>query len=319
MKNLFLIAPVLLLLACQAKTNREVEEITSIPSPINFEAISLLGDTLASSPPSDKLLVRYEEKKAIYEADSSNVENIIWFGRFTAYKGDYREAIRIYTRGIQLFPEDARLLRHRGHRYLTIRQFDEAIADLTKASYMIEGQENEIEPDGMPNAQNIPVSTLHGNIYYHLGLAHYLKNNLEDALIAYKNCLNSGDNHDNLVSAVHWIHSILCRMGQDSEYYLEVIDKDMEVIENHSYHKLCLFYKGLISEEELTEAEESFSANDAVKYGLGNWYLCQGDEVKAKNIFENMLESDGWNSFGYIAAEADLARMKNSFEEESAD
>ena len=136
MKNLFFIAPILLLLACQTKTNNETEEISSISSPIHFEAISLLVDTLTSSSPSDKLMVRYDEKKAIYEADSNNVENIIWFGRFTAYKGDYREAIRIYTRGIELFPEDARLLRHRGHRYITIRQFDEAITDLTKASHM---------------------------------------------------------------------------------------------------------------------------------------------------------------------------------------
>ncbi|MEN0050538.1 MAG: hypothetical protein AAF806_25970 [Bacteroidota bacterium] len=319
MKNLLFITPVLLLLACQSKTTDESEEITTIPIPINFEAISLLGDTLVSSTPSDKLLARYDEKLAIYEADSNNVENIIWFGRFTAYKGDYLEAIRIYTRGIELFPQDARLLRHRGHRYITIREFDEAIADLTKASQMIEGQENEIEPDGMPNAQNIPVSTLHGNIYYHLGLAHYLKNDLENALVNYQNCLNSGDNHDNIVSAVHWIHSIQCRIGQDSEYYLEVIDEEMEVIENHSYHRLCLFYKGLISEEALTKTEDSFSANDAVQYGLGNWYFCQGDEMKAKNIFEKMLESDGWNSFGYIAAEAELARMKSDFGGEAAD
>ena len=56
-----------------------------------------------------------------------------------------------------------------------------------------------------------------------------------------------------------------------------------------------------------------------MQYGLGNWYLCQGDEMKAKNIFESILESDGWNSFGYIASEAELARVKNSFEEEAAD
>jgi len=320
MKNLFCIPLVLFLLSCQSKVSDEVEDTLRNPSLINFEAISLLGDTLISPPPSDKLLARYEEKQAIYEADSNNVENIIWFGRFTAYKGDYKEAIRIYTRGVELFPEDARLLRHRGHRYITIRKYDEAIADLSKASDMIEGQENEIEPDGMPNAQNVPVSTLHGNIYYHLGLVHYLKNDLESALIFYENCLNSGDNDDNLVSSVHWIHSILCRMGgKGVDYYLEPIDKNLEIIENHSYHRLCLFYKGLIIEEELTEAEEAYSANDAVQYGLGNWYLCQGDTAKAKNIFESLLASKGWNSFGYIAVEADLARMKAVSIDDSAD
>ncbi|MEL6944075.1 MAG: hypothetical protein AAFO82_15550, partial [Bacteroidota bacterium] len=121
------------------------------------------------------------------------------------------------------------------------------------------------------------------------------------------------------VSSVHWIHSILCRMGKDAEYYLEPIDQNLEIIENHSYHRLCLFYKGLISEEELTKEEESFSANDAIQYGLGNWHLCQGDTDKAQSLFESILASKGWNSFGYIAAEAELARMKNTFGEESAD
>ena len=39
-----------------------------------------------------------------------------------------------------------------------------------------------IEPDGQPNARNIPTSTLNSNIYYHLGLAQYLKGEFEAAL-----------------------------------------------------------------------------------------------------------------------------------------
>lgn len=307
MKNLFWLLIIVLTAACQSV--EKDTEIAQNNAPIHFEAISLLGDTLISPPPSEKLLERYEEKKQAYLADSNNVNHIIWFGRFTAYKGDYKEAIKIYTRGIELFPEDARLLRHRGHRYITIRAFDKAIADLKNASTLREGKENEVEPDGMPNAQNIPVSTLHGNIYYHLGLAHYLNNEMEDALIAYENCLNSGDLDDNIVSSVHWMYMIMRRMGKDgTDKSLEPIDKDMNIIENMSYHKLCLFYKGLLTEEELTAGEESYSANDAISYGLGNWHFYNGNEKKAKAIFEKIVATDGWNSFGYIAAEADVAR-----------
>jgi tetratricopeptide (TPR) repeat protein len=309
MKNLFWLLGIALIIGCQSVENDTETNQNNVI--IHFEAISLLGDTLISPAPSEKLLARYEEKKRAYEADSNSVDNIIWFGRFTAYKGDYKEAIKIYTRGIELFPDDARLLRHRGHRYITIREYDKAEADLLKASIMIEGKDNEIEPDGMPNAKNIPVSTLHGNVYYHLGLARYLKNEMEGALNAYENSLNSGDLDDNLVSNVHWIFSILSRMGKDSSYYTEVIDKDLDIIENFAYHKLCLFYTGQIDEKELTTGEDAFSANDAISYGLGNWYLCNGDTTKATQIFEKMVASDGWNSFGYIAAEADLARMKN--------
>ncbi len=63
-----------------------------------------------------------------------------------------------------------------------IREFDRAIQDFEKAATLIEGTEDKIEPDGLPNAQNIPVSTLHTNIWYHLGLAYYLQHDLENAL-----------------------------------------------------------------------------------------------------------------------------------------
>ena len=139
------------------------------------EAVSLLGQPLYSVEPSEGLLNRYNEHKLNYESDPQNVDKIIWYGRFTAYKGNYNEAIDIYTKAISLFPDESRLYRHRGHRYITIRKFDLAIEDFEKAVKLIENTPNQIEPDGMPNAKNIPESTLHGNIWYHLGLAYYLK------------------------------------------------------------------------------------------------------------------------------------------------
>ena len=50
-----------------------------------------------------------------------DVDNIIWYGRRTAYLGDYREAIRIFSEGIEKHSKDARMYRHRGHRYISIR------------------------------------------------------------------------------------------------------------------------------------------------------------------------------------------------------
>ena len=45
-------------------------------------------------------------------------------------------------------------------------------------------------------------------------------------------------------------------------------------------------------------------------YGVGNYYLVTGEPDKAKAVFERIIAGPGWNAFGYIAAEADLARMK---------
>ena len=87
-----------------------------------------------------------------------------------AYLGDYKKAIKIFSEGIEKFPEDARMYRHRGHRYISLRKLDLAIADLEKAAELIDGKEDRVEPDGIPNARGIPVSTTNRNIWYHLWL-----------------------------------------------------------------------------------------------------------------------------------------------------
>jgi hypothetical protein len=45
-------------------------------------------------------------------------------------------------------------------------------------------------------------------------------------------------------------------------------------------------------------------------YGVGNWYYVNGDRAKAKEIFEKVVSGPQWSAFGYIAAEADLQRMR---------
>jgi hypothetical protein len=45
-------------------------------------------------------------------------------------------------------------------------------------------------------------------------------------------------------------------------------------------------------------------------YGVGNWYLYNGDTSKAVTIFEKIVTGKSFSSFGFIAAEVELARMK---------
>lgn len=308
-KQIFLLASLSLILMSCSSGQKEASQITHVK---DYEAISLLGDTLRSNPPGAAAVAKFEERKANYEADPS-ADNWIWYGRFIAYQGKYNEAIDAYTEGIEKYPDDARFYRHRGHRYISIREFNKAIADFTKAEALREGMENEIEPDGAPNAQNIPVSTLHGNIYYHLGLAHYLKGELEPALAAYQKAIGASRMDDNIVSGTHWVYMILRKLGREEEAIkaLEPIHKDMEIIENFAYHELCLFYKGELPLEELTKSGEgALSSNDAVNYGIGNWYFYNGEAARAKETYEAILAKKGWASFGYIAAEADLHRMR---------
>ena len=277
------------------------------------EAISFLGKPLFAPAPSARALEQYEAAKTRWEATPEDADAAIWFGRRTAYLGRYRDALRIYSDAIEGHPEDARLYRHRGHRYITTRQLDKAIADLEHAAWLVEGSEDEVEPDGMPNERGIPVSTLQSNIWYHLGLAYYLSGDFERAERAYSQRAASDANNDMMVSTAHWRYMTLRRLGRDDEAaaVLGPITTETEVIENQAYRSLCLFYKGKLEENELLSEGESPS-DAAVAYGLANWHMAEGDTETALSMLEAIASGNNWAAFGFIAAEADLARIQNS-------
>jgi len=248
-----------------------------------------------------------------YQNDSTNAEHIVWYGRRTAYLGNYKEAIDIYTRGMQLFPKDPRFLRHRAHRFITLRCFDKAIADLEKATEMIRDKTDEVEADGLPNALNIPTTTLHFNIWYHLGLAYYLKGEFEKALYAYQQNMLVADNNDSYVATLNWLYITLRKLGKnaEAEQKLQNIDPDIQVIENKDYLDILLMYrrnndKSLV---EKTNSQQSLGSA-TLGYALGNYYLLKGQKEKAREIFQAVLKGNQWASFGFIAAEKELERMK---------
>ena len=246
--------------------------------------------------------------RAAYEKNPNDADTIVWLGRRTAYLGDYRGAIEIFSEGARKHPNDARILRHRGHRWITLRDFDRAIADLSRAAELVRGKADEIEPDGLPNARNIPLTTLQSNIWYHLGLAHYLKGDFEKALDAYRACMNVSKNPDGVVSTSHWLYMTLRRLGRpaDAERVLEPISSDMEIIENIAYHKLLLMYRGEIAPEELETEDPATVDGATILYGVGNWYLYNGQPERAHPIFTRVTANGQWAAFGFIAAEADL-------------
>jgi tetratricopeptide (TPR) repeat protein len=246
-------------------------------------------------------------------ASESSADNLIWLGRRTAYLGRYKEAIQILSTGVEAFPDDARFFRHRGHRYITIRCFDLAIDDLKRAAKLTKGKPDELEPDGLPNARNIPTSTLQSNIWYHLGLAYYLRGKFNDALKAYREAEKVSTNPDMLVATTHWLYMTLRRLGreQDASNALIAIKPDFEVIENADYLKLIRMYQGRLAPADLLKEISGNSntlSNASVGYGLGNWYLYNRQKADSEKIFRQITSGNQWASFGFIAAETELPR-----------
>ena len=280
------------------------------------QATSLLGTPLVAPPvaASARALMEAQlaEARAVWQRDPANADATIWLGRRTAYLGRFREAIAIFSDGIARHPDDARFYRHRGHRYLTVRDIDRAIADLEKAATLMQARPDEAEPDGQPNARNIPTSTLYSNTWYHLALAYYLKGDFSHAADLWRNARNATPNADNLVAASYWLYVSLRRAGRTGEAAaaLGPIDAALDVIENGSYHSLLLMFKGERAPGALLAAAGTGSAGSAVRYGIGAWYLLNDRATEAMRLWRAMLDEPDWPSFGHLAAEAEVARRR---------
>ncbi len=280
------------------------------------EATSLSGKPLfipATIPNKQKLDADLAQAEKTLAANPKDAEAIIWVGRRLGYLWRYNDAIAMFTKGIELHPDNPKFYRHRGHRYISIRQFAKAQADFEKAVQLIKGKPDEIEPDGAPNPANKPRSTLQFNIWYHLALSHYLQGNYQRAYDAWVECMKVSDNDDSVVANSDWMWMSLMRLNRkaDAAKVLERIQPKMDILENTAYHRRLLMYKGLEKPEALLNTETPDATQIATQgYGVANYYLVTGDTARARQVFEKIVSGAGWNAFGYIAAEADLRRMK---------
>ncbi len=253
------------------------------------------------------------------EVFPSNLDSFIWVGRRTAYLGRYHEAIGIYTDALVYHPDSAEILRHRGHRYISVRRFGQAIIDLSRAAELIEGLEDVVEQDGLPNARGVPTSTLHTNIYYHLGLAYYLTGQFDLAAETFTRCRAKSKNPDMLVATLNWECAALARAGRADETtaLLADVDSEWDVIENHAYHQLLLLYRGEVDRDTLLEAARSDGEDESMPqlnfastaYGVANHALITGDLMLAQAVLREICATDAWPSFGAIAAEVELHRQ----------
>ncbi len=55
-----------------------------------------------------------------------------------------------------------------------------------------------------------------------------------------------------------------------------------------------------------TGANADTLGNASLGYGLGNWFLYNGEKEKAMKVFRRITAGNQWASFGYIAAEMEL-------------
>ncbi|MFM8780164.1 MAG: tetratricopeptide repeat protein [Gemmatimonadota bacterium] len=280
---------------------------------INGTAIACIAlPPLRAQAPTSPIPPDLAAAQVAYDRAPQDRDALIWLGRRIAYTGAYQRAIDLYTIGLERHPDSPFVLRHRGHRYLSIRDTKRARADLERAWTLVRGQPDLVEPDGQPNARGIPTSTLHSNIRYHLALAYFLDGDFALAAPIWAEDARVAANLDQRVAATYWWVLSLAYLGRRAEVaaLLAPIDPSWEIIENGSYHRLLLYMKGALAEDRLLTAGADALERQTVGTGVGQWHAANGRTAEARAAWQRVLAGNPAPSFGVLAAERGLARLR---------
>lgn len=223
-------------------------------------------------------------------ADPRNVQRFIELGTAQAGARQMREAVATFTRALAVAPNDPMLLRWRGHRFLSVREFDRSMADLTRG-YGLD-------------------STNYG-ILYHLGVLRFVRGDFNAAADAFRRAQPRAPDANELAGATDWLWMSLQRAGRAAEAEAMLARRPDSLQATAAYAKRLKMYRGEIGPDALFAPSDTSDIDVAtLAYGLGNYYLVKGDSARARAQFERSVKSGGWPAFGFIASEQELARMR---------
>jgi tetratricopeptide (TPR) repeat protein len=267
-----------------------IEAEQTAAQPVQYR--SPAGVEYRSLPDTDAV----KSARAAHEADPKNIATIIELGVAQSGARQFREAIATFTRGLAIEPNNALLLRWRGHRYLSVREIDRAFADLSRGS--------KIDP------------TIYGN-WYHLGVVQFLRGDFADAAASFAKAQPIAPDAGELQGSVDWLWMSLSRAGRGADA-TAMLDRKLDQRRPdfkpaiNAYTQRLRLYRGEIGPEGVLTAADTDEVQIAtLAYGLGNWYLVTGDKAQARKWFERSVQaSGGWPGFGFIVSEAELRRLR---------
>ena len=228
--------------------------------------------------------------QAAAAADSANIDLLIQLGIAQSGARQYREAIQTFSRGLAMAPENAMLYRWRGHRYVSVREYDRAEADFRRG---------------------LALDSANYGIWYHLGVVRFVRGDFAGAAVAFARAQPLAPDAGELAGATDWLWMSLARAGRQAEGDAMLRRRPDSLETTNAYRQRLRLYRGEIGPDSvLTAADTSDVAVATLSYGVGNWYLVRGDTAQARRSFERAVASGGWPAFGFMAAEADLQRLR---------
>ena len=274
------------------------------------ECTSFLGKPLYAKAIDPKTLAKSDSTITVIKSKGTLTEDdFIAIGRQLVASNRFSKAIDNFSEGLKLYPNSFKLLRYRGHRYLNLRQLDKAIVDLTKAEKLIRSQPEAFEygADGKPGA------TYQHQIWYHIGIYHFLKRSYKECASAFEKCLAAAHEGNDVAGASDWLYNAYQRSGQKDKIdnLLKPITLDFVINDReYPYYRRLLLFKGLITPEQLVDVNKPIDQMPLLEvtklYGLANWYAYQGNKDKAMELYKRVAQSNEWPGFAVASAEKDL-------------
>ena len=302
-----------LFFSCKNQTPQQQKQVETklMQQELAVEAISFTGKNLYRREVDSVKLEKYnrliDDLKSI---ENPSEEDYINLGNHYATIFQFGAAIDAYSKGMASYPDSYKILRHRAHRYLSTRKVDSALADLEKALVLIANSTEEAM-EYYPNGK--VKGTYEYWIWYHLGIGHFLNRNFEKANEAFSKCLQLSITAKNRVGAVDWLYNSYHKAGKP-DMAQEVIDaytfeEDLDL--KYPYSQRVMLYKGDKKAEDFEfiskPSSEWTGVEMTVAYGIGSWYVFNGDLEKGKSLFNKVVELPYWNAWAYLLAEKEVA------------
>jgi tetratricopeptide (TPR) repeat protein len=241
-----------------------------------------------------------DDARAALGGKYRDVPKVIALGVAQSGARQFREAIATFTKGLNTLPptasarDRAMLLRWRGHRYLSVRDFVRAEADLTRG---------------------LALDSTNYGILFHLGVLRFAQGRHAEAAKLFARAQPLAPDGGERAGSTDWLWMSLSRAGKKAEaeaMLAQRIDQRPDpkpAPPGYGYVTRLKLYRGDITPEQvITPADSDAVQRSTLYYGLGNWYRVQGDTAKARDMWERAIHSGGWAGFGFIVAERELAR-----------
>lgn len=228
--------------------------------------------------------------EAALKAEPRSVDRFIALGVAQSGARQFREAITTFTRAMAIAPDNAMLYRWRGHRHLSVREFDQAMADLT---------------------HGLKLDSTNYGILYHLGIVRYVRGDFAGAAAAFTRAQPRAPDAGELAGSTDWLWMSLMRAGRKADAQAMLARHPDSLAVDNAYARRLKLYRGEIGPDAVfTPADTADVQVATLAYGLGNWYLVHGDTAKARENFQRSVKSGGWPGFGFIVSEVELRRLK---------